>query len=304
MKTCPSTVETVAKIVALSISVCGVVSGCDQNGFPFKNATKQERETSVVQTEWADEKKPSAIQKNGSVVRKGEKAQAKRELSNRPMKSNDSSKKNFGQFFIQVGAFLNEKNAISLAQRFRKKGYQVKLVRLKTKKKILHAVRLGGFADEKNAIKQATEISNKENMEVVLVGGSVVKRVVRPKRKESPTDGKPVEKTGKERTGKTLQEQVDKKGRKQPASIRPGTYSFQVGGYLDRKNAEKQMRWLKNKGYNAFIVEMPKSGDNEIWSTVQVGYFNTLLEADGAATAFFNEEKIPAQVLPVDDFRN
>ncbi len=52
-------------------------------------------------------------------------------------------------------------------------------------------------------------------------------------------------------------------------------------------------------------MDTPDTSDPETWSTVQAGYFDTLLEAAKAARTFYNEEKIPTQARHIyDPYKN
>ena len=303
MKTCFYTVWTAVTLIVFPIFTLGMISGCDHIGLFYNSIRQEEVETSAVQTQWIEEEEESLPnQKNETKVETKEKTPIHDTLSNERIRPADSSKKSSAQYSVQVGAFLNEKNATSFITLLKKKGYQIKLVRLKSKNRYWHAVRLSKFTNEKLAIEKANEISNKENIEVALIKNGIVKKIIRSKQKKSLTNSKSVRKNQKGSSRRLAHKKAINNGVKKQASTTPKMYSFQVGGYLKKENAEKQVKKLLRKGYKAFIVETPETADKEIWSTVQVGYYDTLLEADKAAITFFNEEKVPAQARHIYDF--
>lgn len=59
-------------------------------------------------------------------------------------------------------------------------------------------------------------------------------------------------------------------------------YVFQVSSWKNKLKAEKEMKKLKDKGYDAFVVEanIPERGGK--WYRVRVGYFDTPEEAEEA----------------------
>lgn len=59
-------------------------------------------------------------------------------------------------------------------------------------------------------------------------------------------------------------------------------YVFQVSSWKNKAKAESEVRKLKSKGFDAFIVEanVPERGGK--WYRVRVGYFNSIEEAEAA----------------------
>lgn len=59
-------------------------------------------------------------------------------------------------------------------------------------------------------------------------------------------------------------------------------YVFQVSSWKNKAKAESEVRKLKSKGYDAFIVEanVPERGGK--WYRVRVGYFNSVEDAEAA----------------------
>ena len=307
----------------LFAALLGAMSSCDRLGFSGNDELRKIIDTSAVQTEWTEEE--AAIpDRNSEAKVEGEEHPPKKEtaagtakrsseppvtktkqelsknrgVSSEPMKSFASTKRNSTPYFIQVGAFLDGKNAASFVQFLRKKGYAPKSVELVSRQKTWHAVRMGGFADGNRALKKAKEISDKENIKVALIQNGKVKQMVRPGRKELLTSGKATE---KRREGGGAGEVRKGAGEKRVSTPSP-MYTFQVGGLLSKENALKQKRKLLEKGYPALIAETPDAITDDIWSTVQVGRYATLLEADKAAREFFREEKIMTQARHIYDF--
>ncbi len=73
-----------------------------------------------------------------------------------------------GNWMVQVGAFSVRKNAINLENKLKKKGYSVSIKKISSKK-ILFAVRVGPFVDQKIAKKRAVELKNNYGLDYQLV---------------------------------------------------------------------------------------------------------------------------------------
>jgi len=72
-------------------------------------------------------------------------------------------------YAVQVSVSANEKNALSLIQRLRKKGYNAFLkIEYKVDQNTRYRVLVGSFAEKKGAEEQAQIILNKEKMETVI----------------------------------------------------------------------------------------------------------------------------------------
>ncbi len=72
-------------------------------------------------------------------------------------------------FAMQVGAFSNERNADSLENRLKKKGYSVSIVRPVPDKSRLYKVRVGKFKTRSAALKAARTFSKNEKMTTEIV---------------------------------------------------------------------------------------------------------------------------------------
>lgn len=61
-------------------------------------------------------------------------------------------------FTVQVGAFQNRENALSLAGRVREKGFAVRIDKIQQPDHTLYAVRAGQFSDRQRAVRQARKL--------------------------------------------------------------------------------------------------------------------------------------------------
>ncbi|MGH7927456.1 MAG: SPOR domain-containing protein [Candidatus Binatia bacterium] len=69
------------------------------------------------------------------------------------------------------------------------------------------------------------------------------------------------------------------------------TWSVQVNSFPDAKSANELIDRLKNKGYNAFVVEANIKG--KLWYRVRVGRFTSREEAEKTEAALKNNENYP-----------
>jgi type II secretory pathway predicted ATPase ExeA len=73
-------------------------------------------------------------------------------------------------YFVQVGAFLIKENAIKTVRKLINKGYLAKIVIFTdSKNQIWHTVRIGEYSSLKAAKKHATEFSNQEKMDSIVI---------------------------------------------------------------------------------------------------------------------------------------
>jgi|GEM_PF-2011836 len=77
-------------------------------------------------------------------------------------------------YSIQVGAFSVKRNADSLANRLRKKGYSVDIVRPSSGKSRLYRVRVGKFKTRAAALEAAQRLRKNEKLDTAVVGQSVI----------------------------------------------------------------------------------------------------------------------------------
>lgn len=56
-------------------------------------------------------------------------------------------------------------------------------------------------------------------------------------------------------------------------------FCIQISSWKNRSQAEKELKSLQKKGYNAFIVSVKPKNRNDIWHRVRVGFFSSLKDA-------------------------
>jgi cell division protein FtsN len=61
-------------------------------------------------------------------------------------------------------------------------------------------------------------------------------------------------------------------------------YCYQVSAYKNKNVAEKDVKSLKNKKFDAFIMEYKDKKNT--WYRVRVGYFDTLLDAENSLKSY------------------
>jgi len=81
-----------------------------------------------------------------------------------------------------------------------------------------------------------------------------------------------------------------------------GAFSVQVGAYLKKKNAERYLRELEEKGYGPYIFETSDLKKRE-WYCVRIGDYQDSKEAFQAASDFKKQEKMPAIVTQIDSMK-
>lgn len=73
-------------------------------------------------------------------------------------------------YFVQVGAFLIEGNAIKTKRKLKEKGYYAKIVTVTdSKDRLWHTVRIGEYSSLKFATKHAAEFSNQEKLDSIVL---------------------------------------------------------------------------------------------------------------------------------------
>jgi len=83
---------------------------------------------------------------------------------------------------------------------------------------------------------------------------------------------------------------------------RGGAFSVQVGAYLKKKNAERYLGQLKEKGYDPYIFETSDRKKRE-WYLVRIGDYPDSAEAFQATSDFKKQEKMPALVTAIDSMK-
>lgn len=266
--------------------------------------------SNVVQTKWEDIEEETPKKQTPS---KDYLSSKKSSLKSKPAPQKVSNAK----YQLQLGAFINPKNANRFYLKLKKKGYKVQKVKNKSTSKTWHTIRLKGFKTLKSAHQTAEQIAKTENIEVAVMKHNHFNKIVRstltPVKRKTPqtifkdkktkftlkkaTNKTVLQKNSHEEDGKFIKAIIPKK--KTPTFEGPLNYSFQVGGLLSAPVAITQKNKLRKKGYKAFILKEKDTMNNEVWSTVQVGYFRTLLKADQAAQEFFKTENIPVRARDI-----
>jgi len=291
MKTYRFSIWSRTYIFFLSVLVLNIVS-CDQIKNLFPGETQ---ESSVVQTQWEDPEQENEMPPDPVLSTK----------TPTPTKKDPALNKIDQQhYYVQAGAFKNQNNAENYIKNLRKKNFQPNLYIQETKTRTWYTVRLGPYEKIAEAVESGQGFSDSENTEITVIYKDKVTRVIRPvdKEKSKVRSQKPDSKKIKD--GKKNQEEtaIIKKEIKPEKKLKKKLYSFQVGGLLSKKNALRQVKKLKLKGYNTFIGEVRDELNNEPWSTVQIGYYQTLLEAAKAARQFTLNEQLPTHARHIYDY--
>ncbi|MGH7301113.1 MAG: SPOR domain-containing protein [Candidatus Rokuibacteriota bacterium] len=77
-----------------------------------------------------------------------------------PRKSAAKSPASSGNYWVQVGAFKESRNAEGLAKTLRSEGFTVRVMRV-TRDEPLHVVRVGGYPDRSRAAAARAELQGK-----------------------------------------------------------------------------------------------------------------------------------------------
>lgn len=279
-------------LFSLFISLCFSLTliSCDKTKEKNKAV---ESSANVVQTKWEDIEEEKTVSDKKPV----KKVSPKKNITTKKATKLSTPSK----YQLQLGAFLKARNAAKLYKEMKQKGYNVTKVQNKSGSKLWHTVRITGFKTHLEAQNRAEQISKKESIEVAILRYNSFDKIVR----KAPVKTTPpvVKKTTKTKFTKpavfTKKKTYSPKSKKQakviPQHVGPKSYCFQVGGLLSPQVAIEQKNKLKKKGYNAFILKERDTMNNDEWSTVQIGYFQTLLKADQAAQEFFKLENIPTK---------
>jgi OOP family OmpA-OmpF porin len=68
-------------------------------------------------------------------------------------------------------------------------------------------------------------------------------------------------------------------------------FAIQLSSWKTEKKADKEVKKLKKKGYNAFVFKFESPNKNETRYRVRIGYFNTLEDAEGYIEQNFGPQK-------------
>jgi cell division septation protein DedD len=139
-----------------------------QNGRAAKN--EPEKELTPVVTEKTAAPPEKTVREKGPgpsaanvLENKSSEAPADAKLSS--AKEGDAKDKDKTTFSLQLGAFQTEENALKLRDNLKSKGYPVFLFRVPDEEGHLwHMVRMGHYADKKEATKEAAKMTGKEQI--------------------------------------------------------------------------------------------------------------------------------------------
>ena len=105
-----------------------------------------------------------------SAPKAAEKTQApERTAAVTPSKSAAKPAASSGNYWVQVGAFKESRNAEGLARKLRSEGYAVQVTRV-TRDEPLHVVRVGGYPDRSRAVAAREELQGKGHTGFVASG--------------------------------------------------------------------------------------------------------------------------------------
>jgi len=105
-----------------------------------------------------------------SAPKAAEKAKApERTAAVTPSKSAAKPAASSGNYWVQVGAFKESRNAEGLARKLRSEGYAVQVTRV-TRDEPLHVVRVGGYPDRSRAVAAREELQGKGHTGFVASG--------------------------------------------------------------------------------------------------------------------------------------
>ncbi|MBU3916288.1 SPOR domain-containing protein [bacterium] len=258
----------------------GVLSSCESSSESEKTSPEQEI---VVQTEW----------KPDNSIGKEEQEADTSNLQNTPSKQKENNDPFFDNpeiYTIQVGSFIDRSNAEKLLKYLTNKGYSSKIAVTKSKEKQWNIVRIGPFSTKSTAVMTANKISKVEKLDAIIFFNNKIIQNVSTKRNS-------LKKTENTRVPlKNTPRNVN-----QIKSDKNAKFSFQVGGLHIQSVAMKHTASLLTKGYPAFTFKEKGKTDNDVWYSVRIGYFKTIVDAVNAAAKFTAIEDIPAQARPVSD---
>lgn len=198
-------------------------------------------------------------------------------------------------FWVQVGAFTQEDNAARLNAKLQSQGYNSFMHLTKDlDRQVFHLVLIGDFAQEKEAIAQAEAYTEKEEAKSVVIKDGAIIRVFTPQAPLVLQDKIPrVYARPGENDPDLLEipESIYK-----PTHPPDADFVFQVGGLYKEGEAKTLMETLRKRGYKPTLTKKQDINGLDWWFTVQIGYFYTQLEAEAAATAFFDKENLRTSV--------
>ena len=210
----------------------------------------------------------------------------------KPLEPATQKPKPLKPFWVQVGAFTQEDNAARLNAKLQSQGYGSFLHLTKDlDRQVFHLVLIGDFAQEKEAVAQAEAYTEKEEAKSVVIKDGAIIRVFTP---QAPLVLKDKIPRVYARPGENDPDLLE---------IPETTYHppnadfvFQVGGLFKEAEAKTLMETLRKRGYKPTLTKKQDINALDWWYTVEIGYFYTQLEAEAAATAFFDKENLRTSV--------
>jgi DedD protein len=74
-----------------------------------------------------------------------------------------------GKYSVQVGAFSQKQNADAVLRDLESRGYQPYVVEMPGSRKVLHAVRIGRYAERAEALRAASELREREKISAIVI---------------------------------------------------------------------------------------------------------------------------------------
>ena len=283
------------RVLIISLLVFGFLS-CTDEPEPVETVIEDSETNTIVVTDWRPEQGTDSKESVEPIRVESEKARAPAENG----------------YFLQLGAFVNSRNAAGLVSKLEKKGYYPFISESTSSKKRWHIVRLGPYKSRQKAEKAGQVLSHNEQMTILVMHkGSVVKKIEKPEKKASPatqTDYSPhpssaamdapleteLKKT-EQPSRASLDESPEQLENGVPKETVKRPYSFQVGGLYSAEDAKQQMKAFQKKGYAPYLIKTIDDETQEIGYTIQIGRYKTLEEAVKEAADFSKKEKMPTE---------
>lgn len=132
--------------------------------------------------------------------------------------------------------------------------------------------------DEKNAIESVI----KEDLNSEIVKTEEKKKLNEPAKvevKETEIENSKIPIVSETSVPKTEYDNQNEKEVSTAIFTDGNLFCIQISSWKNRSQAEKELKSLQKKGYNAFIVSVKPKNRNDIWHRVRVGNFTSLKEA-------------------------
>jgi len=135
-------------------------------------------------------------------------------------------------YFVQLGAFSEEKNALEFQKELKAKGLDISIQQGVSKGKKIYRVIAASLKDERSAKEMALKIKKEKNLTAVVI-------------KEGQGEAKPT---------------PPKKIEKAHVAESKGIYFVQLGAFSEEKNASEFQRQLKTKGLESQVHKGSSAG--------------------------------------------